>query len=687
MALDVTAAFTGAVRARSRRITARVSINFTDLLLDETVAASATAENRVSATDQVVNARSATSYKYFTLDGNVSLNGTFHPAPGTPELQNFTELGYWSDTLSDGATGVFTDAPVITTTFASRVVSSILILGDTKRREYPVDFTLELLSDGVVQRTTNVVGNTEVSRSVVLSGAESGIDSLRLTISKWSQTNAVAKITELSTAVVQSYDAEEIEKISVVEQREISNENSIPIGNIAAAEASLTLINVNRWFDANNESSPVYQTVKPNAKVDVEIGVWTGSAFEYIPMFTGWTKGWNVPERSIIAQVAARDRLELLRQTRFSTSVVTENRTFAEWFQVVLNDAGLTGEDFSIDPELNTSVYNVPFGWFGNVSHRRALEQLATACSASVYQDRNGIIQVKSIIALAKDQVAVGDQITTESGDSLVTESGIDFIVTEDSEPATPFWTFDRSDYVDKNNQPIYENLANRIVVTTQPLVKNTGQTVYTTSSAEPEEINPNTTETYTIFFSDDPVADAVASISPTVSGVSITDQTAYSWGMRIEVTNANATEQEFLFSVTGSTFEVKGQKTVIEENTDSIAENGEQTFSFPPNRFLQTKPLAVEIANSLPSYFADPERDLTANFEPGGDPSLELGDRVAVTDIYQTKEYNIIEQTLVYQGGLSVQLRGRTTDSFQFRLTEAGEDRITEDGDFRSLE
>lgn len=687
MALDVTAAFTGATRAKARRVTARVLINFTDLLLDETVSASTDVdENRVSVLQQTVNGKASTTYKFFSLDGVAILDGSYHPAPGTDELRNFVEIGFWGNEFSSVA-GLFAVDPVITTTFGTRAVSSILVIGDTKRNEYPVDFALELISDDGVERTLNITGNTDVSRTVTLSGTLSGINSLRLTIKRWSTPGTVAKLTELSTAIVQNYDASDIEKLSVVEQREISNENSIPIGNIAAAEASLSLININRWFDANNETSPIYQSVKPNAKVDIEVGVWTGAAFEFVPLFTGWTRGWNVPERSVIAQVAARDRLDLLRQTRFSTSTVVEGRTFGSWFQTVLNDAGLSGDEFQIDPELNTSIYTVPFGWFTDISHRSALERLATACAASVYQDRNGIIQVKSILSLAKDQIAVGDQILTESGDSLVTELGTRFIVTEASEQATPVWTFDRSDYVDKNNQPIYENLANRIRVTTQPLVKTTGQTVYETSISQPEDIEADQTKTVTIFFNEPPISDAVASIDPPVSGVSIVSQTAFAWGMDIQVQNTNPTAQTFTFVVTGSTFEVKGQQTVVATDVDSIAENGEQTFTFPANPFLQVKSLASEIADSLLAYFSDPERDLAANFEPGGDPSLELGDRIAVTDLYQTKEYSVIEQTIDYRGGLSIQIRGRTTDSFVFRITEEGDERITEEGGFRSLE
>ncbi|MCP3681727.1 MAG: hypothetical protein GY861_03465 [bacterium] len=624
----VSAAFLTAIQASARNMSSRITINFTDLFADPTASGNSLDENRVSQVEQISDSKTANTYKWLAADGNNILDGSYHPCPDDA-VANSNEIGWWSQTLSNSS-AIFATPVVVNATFAKRKVTALLVVGDDKREEYPVDFTLKLYNDAALEHTEIVTANTGIYWQTTIS-EETDINKIELSISKWSHATRVAKIAEVSCSVTRTYDGSDIMNFTVNEQREVSNDNSIPAGNIAAASLNLTLQNASREFDANNTLSPLHGVVRPNNKVTVEICVKTTTGFEYVPVFIGWTRGWNVPENSIEASVQALDILDFLNQSNISTSTVQTGLTFSAWFVIVLNDAGLDSSFYNIDTTLAGADYIVPFGWFSDVSHREALTILATACSASVYQDRAGIIQIEAV----------------------------DFL---DSNYLTSVQTFNRTHYMDKSNQPIYENIANKIVVTTQPLVKTTSVLIYETTADEPETIAASTTTDFTIFYTDAPVDDQVATISPSVSGVTINSYNHYSWGSVLTVQNTNGSAQDLRFSVTGSTFEVKGKQTVTRSDTTSIINNGVNKFGFPDNAFVQKKALAVKIAGSLLSSFADPERDLTANFEPGGNPALEMGDRITLLDLYQSKEYNIVSSVISFDGGMSQQIKGRVS-------------------------
>jgi len=667
--LTTTAPFDTAIAADARNVTARIKINYTDAFLDPTITADSIGtnmiaeddqlmitedaqaiktegDNRASQTDQVVNGRIETTFKWFSLEtGGNLLDGTFHLMPGTQALANFNEVGWWADVPADGSGNVGNSGVVVS--FSARNVTSFQVTGDDILEEYPVDFTVEFYAGASLEGTETVIGNTLVNYSQDITLLED-ITSAVLDITEWSTNNKVPKIIEFVTSVFETYTADTISNFTVTEQREISNNNSVPTGNIASNEADLSIMNFERRFDANNTASPLHGLVKPNNKVDIEIGVLTSSGgFEFVPVFTGWTGGWNVPENEITASVRARDFLEILRKSRIITSEVTVDDTFFDWFETVLQDAGLANTQYEIDTVLDGPIYVVPFGWFNNISHRDALQILAESCSAAVFVDRAGLIQVQSV-----EYFEINDL------DSLL--------------------TYDRSEYMDKSNQPIYENIVNKINVTTQPLEKTTSVTVYQTLSSNKETAPANSVADYTITFRNKPVSDAVPTVDPVVSGVTVTDSDLFTWGGTVEVTNTNGADTDFQIKVVGSTYAVAGQKTITALDQDSINDNGEFSFNFKENDFLQNSQLAGKIANSLLKSFKDPERDLTVTFSPGGNPALENDDRISVVDLYTTKEYNLISQRINYDGGLNMVQKGRVTQT-TIMLTEDDQNMITE--------
>lgn len=605
----------------ARNLQCKIEINYTDVALDPTITASSSDNNYKSFPQQMVNGKADTTYKYIECDNPLAtLDSDFGCCPSDETEANFNEMGWWSLTRSDGTGAIDVSSQI---EYSKRKVSGYYLAGDVQRNEYAVDYTVKFYSDATLVYTLTVTGNTEVKHSEAFSQL-SDINKAVLNITKWSAINTPVKIAESTTQVVEIYYDDVVCDWSVLEEREISNDNSLPAGNISSNQASICLINNdNRKYDANNTLSRLYQLVKPNSFVMIYISA--GNLGEWIPVYRGWVTSWDVPESEKTASATIRDRLDLMTKTSISTEVL-EGLTIYDWFETVLNDYGLTNTQYEIDPALDGSDYIIDYGWFSDVSHRNALTQLAEASSSVVYQDRFGLMRVESLNSFSGGIVK----------------------------------TFTRDDYTAKDNQPVYQDIANIINVTTSPLVKTTGVTVYETNASEPEEIAGSSQETYTIRYSNAPISDHVISISPAVAGVSIVSSTNYSWGSTIVVSNTGSATT-FLFKVVGSTFEVSGQKTITRSDTESIEDNGEVNFNYPENPFLQKRALAVNIAEGLLASFKDPQRDLTLEFDVGGNPLVELGDTIAVTDLYTTKEYKLVKQELSYQSkSLGISIQGR---------------------------
>jgi len=312
--------------------------------------------------------------------------------------------------------------------------------------------------------------------------------------------------------------------------------------------------------------------------------------------------------------------MELLRKSTFQTSQVLQNKSLYELAEIVLQDAGLTSDQYIIDTALQNII--VPYAWFNPVSHREALRKIAEAGLAAAFQNRDGKIQIESFLL---------------SGDEPVLE------ITED-------------DYFPPLRAPSRQDqVANEIIVDTQPLrPASTAEEVY--RSNEPITIPGNTTKTITAFYNQPPVIDAVASLDSPPAGVSITEATYYGWGASIKIQNTNATDQQVTLIIQGKPLTVQNKERAIARDEAGITENGVLTFEFPANPLVQTLAQAQAIANTLLASVKDPRRDIEVEWR--GNPALELGDRVTV----KGKDYHIIRQEIDWAGVLSARLTGRKT-------------------------
>lgn len=317
----VTQEFQEKIKANIRKVYGKVQIDYTAPFLDQSIEVAANENANVSFPTQTADAVPEPFAKIASLDGSWVLDGTYALAP-TPEESETKQMGWWGKQLA-GTGGAFTTPyPTLTVSFFPRPITRLQAVGDSKRQEWPVDFSIRLYdSNSILLHTETVTGNTEIAWSKTLAEPVTQVEKMTLEITKWSHEGRQAKILEFFTSIQGVYEGDDILLVHLLEEREVS-QGSLPVGNISANEIDIRLNNETRKFDAGNRQSPLYQTLKANRRIKAWLGVDTAEGKEYVPLGTFWSGDWNVPEDEVYAATTGRDRLELLRKSTYSTSEV-----------------------------------------------------------------------------------------------------------------------------------------------------------------------------------------------------------------------------------------------------------------------------------------------------------------------------------------------------------------------------
>ena len=128
------------------------------------------------------------SAKYLLLDGLGTLDGTWCLGGG--------QVGWFGTSASDASAKFSSPYPSLTITHTSRPIQSVKVVGDDKRNEYPVDFTVKLYDvSNTLLHTQTVTGNSAVTYNETISAVADVVKQV-LTITKWSAVGTCVKIAE-----------------------------------------------------------------------------------------------------------------------------------------------------------------------------------------------------------------------------------------------------------------------------------------------------------------------------------------------------------------------------------------------------------------------------------------------------------------------------------------------------------
>lgn len=638
--------FLDKMRADKRQVLGRVQIDFTDPFLDQSIQTEVSEQANVSYHTQTADAVSEPYAKYAALDGAWVLGEDWALAPG-PDEANIHQMGWWGLQLAQ-ADGTFVSPyPTLTVTHAIRPIHSLRVVGDSKRGEYPVDFTIDLYAaDGTLLHTETITGNTSIIWQYTLPAPVLDVAKQVLTITKWSHPGRQAKILEFFTSIQEIYEGDDVLLISLLEEREVS-QGSLPVGNISSNEITIRLNNEIRKFDVGNPDSPLYGLIKPNRRIKAWLGVEKDDGTkEWVPLGIFWCGDWEAPEDDIYAQTRGRDRLELLRKSTYSTSQVQINKTLYDLAVAVLQDAGLKPDEYWVDTELQEFV--VPYAYFEPQSHREALRKIAEACLGQVFCDRNGVLRIEG--------PSYTERRTEEQLGTYFLEGAYPAEIT-----ALEVYGIGPDDYFSKNNPSKSDEMANYIEVETQPLrPAAVAEEVY--RSNDPINVPTGDIKTLIVYYNKTPCIEANATLEGATNTV-IQEVTYYAWGAEVKLYNPSGTAENVTLVINAKPLSVQNKEKAIAKDDISIRENGLIRYTFSGNPLVQTLSVAQTIANKLLQSYKDSRRDVEIEWR--GNPALELGDIILISDYQRGREdirgfYYITKQELEWDGALRAKLEGR---------------------------
>ncbi len=407
--ISVSPEFATAIKANNRQFRPRLSITWTDALIDPTIAVTSNDDNYVHPLDdeQAADGITVSSQKWAHLDGVLVPDGTYHPAPDDVQAAAGAQFGWYGATrCSAGATWA-APYPTLTVTFAERPALSLAVSGDSVYNEYPVDFEINIYAAGdVLLYTETVTGNALLnwSKSIALEAINTAVK-MELVIKKWSTANRVAKILEFYTPISDVYEGEDIVSVDLLEEREIAD-GSLPIGNISANELDIELQNIKLVrgavsildpFSFENSASYLENLLKKNRRIVAELGlVLPDTSIEYVPLGTFWSGDWKTSEKGTTASTSSRDRMELLRNAEFSTSLIYSNITLYDLMETVLNAAkiNIPMPDLTWNIDVELADYSVPIAYFPRQDYFTCIKQIVEACMGQAYMNRDDILIV-----------------------------------------------------------------------------------------------------------------------------------------------------------------------------------------------------------------------------------------------------------------------------------------------------
>ncbi len=692
--------FIGVMQSSMRRVYGRIVIDYTSPYLDQSIEIYASEQGAVSYPEQTADGLARPSAKYAALDDAWILGQDFVLAPGPNDN---LQMGWWGAQLAD-VDGTFADPyPTLIVTFAPRPIHRLRVVGDSRRQEHPLDFTVRLYdSDDRPIHAEAVFDNPRVDWEKEFAEPFTQVAKLELVITRWSHPGRQCKVLEFFTSIQKVYEDDGIVGINLLEEREVS-QASLPVGNISANEIEIRLNNESRQFDAGNTDSPLYGLLKPNRRIRPWLGIErAGGVKEMVPLGIFWSGDWSAPENELVARTTGRDRLETIRETEYVRNGVTPNLSLYDLTVDVFTDAGLIADEYWIDEELKD--YIIPYVALEPQTHREVLRKIAEACLGQVYCDRLGVIRVEG----TKRVIELYEASASENANASYPEQVTDGIEAPFAKYAAldGAWVLGEdwalAPGIDEGDLQMGwwgEQLAGPGGVFAEPYpilvleffpkalgaVRVVGDvlrgeypvdfkvTVYGAGDSVLSEllVTGNDKMIADVPLPNDPAGAVRLELkiirwSHPGRQAKIVELIDMRGSMRITPDQYFAKDNPAKYTEVANYIVVKTQPldeegksiegvTVVAQDKDSIRENGLLRYEFGENPLVQTEEMAQEIADRLLTGYKEPRADLEMEWQ--GNPALLLGDAVTVADGREENDYIIVQQEIEFTGALRARL------------------------------
>lgn len=186
-----------------------------------------------------------------------------------------------------------------------------------------------------------------------------------------------------------TYGDERITKINIVE--EISTLND----TIPSDQLTLTMDNTDGTFNFLNLQN-MQSIIASRPQIDVRFGLYTDNngTIEWIPMGTYFVDSWKNDTGAMTITLTAHDNLMMLDNINYPNT--GKGMTLYNLAVDIFNTAGIT--NYSIDNSLKNITTTTGFNQ--RLSCRNALQHVGIMGMSCVFQDRNGVVTIKTFTSL-----------------------------------------------------------------------------------------------------------------------------------------------------------------------------------------------------------------------------------------------------------------------------------------------
>lgn len=583
-----------------RKILGRVDVIYSDTEISKDIQTTESGNSAISHPDEVFGAYLVPTVKSCTMDGNATMDGSFQM------MDDSVALGWWSGSLS-GSSGVFANAPWIEISFVKRPIISWVVLGDEKRNEYPVDFILQYKRDGKIVHSDSVTVNNQIQ--VRLTPQLEDITSIRLTITKWSKSNACAKILKFYDRMMERYEGDAIEMFEVSEEMGAADGNY----NIVSDTMTVNIFNKGRKFDKGYLRSLMIL----DRKLLPSIGIEKDGVVKYQPLGTFYSDEWQINQDSQWVKCSAVDRLMRLQKKTYVGFPLTENASLYDIAADILLNIGETADTFVISNDLKSVI--VPMAFLPKGTAWDALQEIANAGLCKVFVDREDKINVRS----------------------------------EKEPKTTTAIRIDKSNMFSYSSSVSLTEFANRISVEYCD-VSLSNDTVEAVSVEL--NIEPNASLELTLDYNTEVAYPAMETDN---LNVLLTDFQGGVNACSVVAKNKTAQKQKAVLTVTGKAIEIT-TKSLTMQDDDSVRNNGVTEYSHPSSDLVQSHAQAEYIARILLERMHAGEGVITTTWR--GNPKLNLGEKYESADRFGDSQELVCEYNkFTFDGGLKQETRGRT--------------------------
>ncbi len=582
-----------------RKVFGKVEIIYADEELTKDIKASVSGNSEISHPFDTYKKPYEPTVKACTMDGNSTMDGTFQM------MSDKHNVGWWSGNISD-SNGNFSVKPYIELSFVMRPIIYWRIVGNIKLNQYPVDCVVEYKRNGIIVKTDNITGNTELE--IVLEPRLADITSIRITISKWNTPNACAKVLRFFEKVYESYEGNALQSFEIGEEL-CSIEGNY---NINSDSMTASIYNENRKFDKGY----LRLLMLLDRKLMPYLGIENNGKIEYKPLGVFYSDTWDISQDNQFIKCTATDRLLRLQMKTYIGFPLIENVSLYEIAEDILQKAGVKAEEYVISERLKEIV--VDMALLVKTTTWDALQEIANAGLCKIFVDRNN-----RIVILSEEDLTNKSEISINSSNTFSYTSNITL---------TDFSNSVSVEYFDISvTNEIIDVVELEIML--EPNETKQLTIGYTSEVANPLLVSSNT----------------MVQIVSFISGVNSCDCT---------VKNNSSTQQNAILTISGNAININS-RTVTVRDEDSILNYGVVDYSHTASELVQSYDQAEYMATMLIKKMRAREGSITAEWR--GNPELEVGLVYSLTDRFGDKEDFVCEYNkFSYDGGLKQETRGR---------------------------